>query len=138
MTQWTVWICTCTERMWQNWIYSSVVLIFKKVSWTLLMCSLSLINWRFRTIWVKYVPLKSGLRKKVTFKKKIKKNRIFFIKIRFFYLNQIFFWFFFRICCIYTENWTNFNRKENLMIIFFIWWYPYFQLSSLILILVDL
>ena len=64
------------------------------------------------------------------------KKLIFWIKIRFLYLNQFFF-IFSKIFSIYTENWTNFNKNENLMTILQIS-YPYFQLCNLIFILVDL
>ena len=69
------------------------------------------------------------------FFEKNKKNRFFLLKSDFFYLNQIFF-IFSKIFSIYTENWTNFNKNENLMTILQIS-YPDFQLCNLISILVD-
>ena len=68
------------------------------------------------------------------FKKKSKKY-ISFIKIIFFLFKSDFY-IFFEIFHITTENWTNFKRRESLMIIILIV-YPYFQLYSLFFFLVD-
>ena len=69
------------------------------------------------------------------FFEKNQKNRFFWFKSDFFYLNQIFL-IFFKICCIYTENWTILNRNKKIMIILLIF-YPYFPFCGLIFILVD-
>ena len=71
--------------------------------------------------------------------KKINKNFLTVIQGWQFWLflwNFFFFWLksdffiFFKICCIFAENWTNSIQKEDLMMIFLIF-YPYFQLCSL-------
>ena len=76
----------------------------------------------------------SGLGVFVIFLKKIKKI-IVLIKIRLFIFKSDFL-ISFNICSIYIENWTNLNRKENILIKL-LTLYPYFQIYSLIFILVN-